>query len=158
MVPTTSTRGNRPAAPGCFRISWNSRHLGVHQSRCVTLRAFRALTCPPTGVPGLGIMVRHVQCDQSCCWAHASCDLLATPRQPRSNVARARPGATIGTLDQGGPSAGCVARSIPREAKALPSRKRMCRAVGRPSEALAGVAQGLTPLPGREAYESRLSP
>jgi hypothetical protein len=64
----------------------------------------------------------------------------------------------IGALGQGGPSARHVARSTLEEAEALPPRKGMCHAAARSSKALSGITHGLSPLPGREVYERRVSP
>jgi hypothetical protein len=67
-------------------------------------------------------------------------------------------GVGMSTLWARGPSAGRVAHSILGEAEALPPSKGMYRAMMQSGKALSGATQGLSPMPGREMYERRLSP
>jgi hypothetical protein len=105
--------GRDPPIPPRFRINPCARFPQLQRVATVSLpdavstscrmthRACGALKCFSTSVSGLGMpglrnMARRIQCDQSCHWAHAPGYLLAAPRQPRSNVAGAWPGATMG--------------------------------------------------------------
>jgi hypothetical protein len=123
-----------------FKVSGRGRG---HQSHRVTLCAPGALKCPPTGVPGLRGMARRIQCDRSYPLGPRVGHLLAVPRQPRSNVAVARPGATIGALGQGVPSVSRVAHdcSIGSSGTTSPG-KQAWRIEARLGTALSGAVQG----------------
>jgi hypothetical protein len=104
----------------------------------------------PAGVPGLHSLTHHVWRDRSCRGADAPC--VAVSRQPRGDVTGTRPGATIGALDQGVPSAARSARSTKAEDKALPpgGQPKVLSACRLPLQS--GEEPSASPLAGRRPW------